>query len=203
MKIDAKISKEEVEDQFLRFKEVFDLHVVIRLYEFKNIYCVEIDNCEPTNEIKREIADIKNRIDSIYGLSIKTIFDTPVYLRDKEDENKIVVVIGFKDDNGNVIMRKRTLEEVEMRKKIERERDIEWLAQLESIIEEHEKCINSRTWGREDGRNVLIYDPNGDPMTDANITSAKETVKREKELVETYKKRLAPDSEWYDMYDHL
>ena len=73
--IDNSISDEEIEDQFLRLKEVFNCRVSIPQAPEKEYYCVCVDvyeNDSPThNEIIREVKQIKKRIEAIYkNLSI-------------------------------------------------------------------------------------------------------------------------------------
>ena len=73
--IDNSISEEEIEDQFLRLKEVFNCRVSIPQAPEKEYYCVCVDvyeNDSPThNEIIREVKQIKKRIEAIYkNLSI-------------------------------------------------------------------------------------------------------------------------------------
>ena len=63
--IDNSISEEEIEDQFLRLKEVFNCRVSIPQAPEKEYYCVCVDvyeNDSPThNEIIREVKQIKKK----------------------------------------------------------------------------------------------------------------------------------------------
>ena len=108
------ITKEEVEDHFLRLKEVFNCRVSIPQAPEKEYYCVCVDvyeNDSPThNEIIREVKQIKKRIEAIYkNLSIfllevkgdsersdwKLRYEFYIYIKGNEKLKKYLVIINI------------------------------------------------------------------------------------------------------------
>ena len=93
MNIEKILSIEELEDQFLRLKEVFNLEMTYESVLDKNAYLVEISNRTYfTTDEEEELKSIKRRIETI----------SPGYLIKMECSdfgNDTLVVIGFKKYN--------------------------------------------------------------------------------------------------------
>ena len=86
------ISVEELEDQFLRFKEVFDCDISIILFE--SWYTITIINYrhKKSDEVDKEINTIKRRIKSQYPnlkiLFIKSKVLSNLYIQISKDDEK-------------------------------------------------------------------------------------------------------------------
>ena len=65
---------EEIEEQFLRLKEIFNCCIEIQVYKkgFEaTILTSENANNEKLESIKKELSDIKHRIENIYGAKVE------------------------------------------------------------------------------------------------------------------------------------
>lgn len=109
------VSEEELEDQFLRLKEVFNCSVTWKNFKFTNISSIssDIEGClisakKDHKEIEGEINSIKDRIKRIYpnvDISIEKIKDIEKYTRGKyKDVGKLFFykILISKKSNRNV-----------------------------------------------------------------------------------------------------